>query len=85
MRYLILSALLVISSPVLANCSIDQTLCETQCKVKNLNDEASLAGCNSKCVAIRAACSAEKGAEKAVELGKGAWENTKAFIKGATE
>ncbi len=85
MRYLVLSALLMLSAPAMADCSTEQTLCEAKCKVSNLTDDAALTGCKSKCMAKRAACSTEKGAETAVQMGKDAWENTKSFIKGATE
>ncbi|MBE9397311.1 hypothetical protein IOQ59_08565 [Pontibacterium sp. N1Y112] len=96
MRYLLLSAALLISGPVLADCGMKQTFCESKCKVTHLGDDAAATGCKSKCIAQRAACSTEKGAETVIEVGKKgaetavdasqkAWENTKSFIKGATE
>jgi hypothetical protein len=85
MRYVVLCAALLFGAPAFADCSTDQTLCEAKCKVSHLTDDAARTGCISKCVAQRAACSTGKGAEKAVELGKGAWESTKSFVKGATE
>lgn len=85
MRYLVLSAVLLISGPALADCSTKQNLCEAKCKVTNLTDEAALNGCKAKCAAHRAACSTQKGAETAAEVSKGAWESTKSFFKGATE
>ncbi|WP_027859346.1 hypothetical protein [Marinobacterium jannaschii] len=84
MRYLLLS-LFIFSGSAIADCSTKQTFCEAQCKVKHLSDEMAEAGCNSKCVAERAACSAEKGADTAVDAGKKAWEGTKSFVKGLTE
>lgn len=96
MRYFLLSAALLVASPVFADCGTEQTFCETKCKVAHLTDDAAYAGCKSKCIAQRAVCSTESGAETVieaskngadvvVETGQSAWESTKSFIKGATE
>ncbi|GGK80421.1 hypothetical protein [Amphritea balenae] len=79
-------SLLLLNSPLaLADCSDEQTWCETKCEVKHLGDDAAVTGCKSKCVAARAACSTKVGAETAWEATKDAADNTKSFFKGLTE
>lgn len=97
MKQLFATLMILLCSPLaVADCSTKQTFCETQCALKHFNDEAAELGCKSTCVAKRAVCSTEAGAEtavetggelidKSVELSKDAWENTKSFVKGATE
>ena len=96
MRFIIAVSLLLGSQLAMANCSTEQTLCETKCSVMYLTDDAAELGCKSKCVAKRALCSTESGAETAVETGedvidsgvevtKEAWQDTKSFVKGLTE
>lgn len=79
-----------------ADCSTEQTLCETQCAVVHIADDAAEMGCKSKCVAKRAMCSTESGAKTVVETGeevidsgvevsKEAWKDTKSFVRGLTE
>ncbi|WP_299198675.1 hypothetical protein [uncultured Amphritea sp.] len=68
-----------------ADCSDEQNWCETKCEVKHMTDDAAATGCKSKCVAERAACSTQAGAETAWDATKKAAENTKSFIKGLTE
>ncbi|MGB0734149.1 MAG: hypothetical protein ACPGPF_10290 [Pontibacterium sp.] len=85
MRTLALLLLLGVSSVATADCGTEQNICEATCSVKHLTDDAAAAGCKSKCIAKRALCSSEEGAEKAVDLGKSAWEDTKSFIKGVTD
>lgn len=91
-----LIVLMALSPLAMADCSTEQTICETKCSVMYLSDEAAELGCKSKCVAKRALCSTESGAETAVETGeevidkgvevsKEAWQNTKSFVKGMTE
>ncbi|MDO6514190.1 MULTISPECIES: hypothetical protein [unclassified Neptuniibacter] len=88
--------LLFLASFTWADCSTEQTLCETQCAVVHFTDEAAELGCKSKCVAKRALCSTESGAKTAVDAGgevidsgvevsKDAWQDTKSFVKGLTE
>jgi len=96
MRFLILPVAMLFATPTFANCGTSQSVCESKCSVVHFNDEAAEAGCKSKCIAQRAACSTEQGAKDAIEIGKKgadavvetgqkAWENTKSFIRGATE
>jgi len=96
MRFIIAVSLLLTAQLAMANCSTEQTLCETKCSVMYLTDDAAELGCKSKCVAKRALCSTESGAETAVETGedvidsgvevtKEAWQDTKSFVKGLTE
>lgn len=68
-----------------ANCSDEQTWCNTKCEVKHLGDDAAITGCQSKCVAARAACSTKAGAETAYDVGKKAVDSTKSFFKGLAE
>lgn len=97
MKHLMLGLTLLLLTPfAVADCSLQQSMCNTECMVKHFNNEAAELGCKSTCAAKRALCSTEKGAETAVETGgevidagvemsKEAWENTKSFVKGATE
>ncbi|WP_432470674.1 hypothetical protein [Amphritea sp. HPY] len=82
---LILLSALLLSPIALADCSDEQTWCNTKCEVKHLGDDAAITGCKSKCVAARAACSTKSGAETAVEASKKALKNTESFFKGLTE
>jgi len=96
MKIISFFSLLFIASFAWADCSTEQTLCETQCAVVHLTDEAAELGCKSKCMAKRALCSTESGAKTAVDTGgevidsgvevsKDAWQDTKSFVKGLTE
>ncbi|EAR61086.1 hypothetical protein [Neptuniibacter caesariensis] len=96
MKKIIFGFLLLCSPLVMADCSTDQTVCETKCAVVHFSDEAAELGCKSKCVAKRAVCSTESGAKTVVETGgdvidsgvevsKEAWKDTKSFVKGLTE
>lgn len=96
MRVLLTLSLALIATFANADCSTEQTLCETQCAITYFTDDAAELGCKSKCVAKRAVCSTESGAETAVETGgevidsgvevtKEAWKDTKSFVKGLTE
>ena len=66
-------------------CDRAQEICNLNCDNQYPNDQAARAGCKSKCVAERAACSTSVGAGKAADVGKDAWEGTKSFFKGLTE
>lgn len=81
---LLISALLAMLLPLeaRANCATEQTLCEAGCSVQHFADKAARLGCESRCVAERAACSTEAGARKALEVGKQAWRDTGAFVDG---
>lgn len=92
----LLLAAMSFSTLAIADCATEQTLCEAECSLRYFSDEAAELGCKSKCVAKRAVCSTESGAktavdtggdvlDKGVEMSKEAWENTKSFVKGATE
>jgi hypothetical protein len=96
MKVFFIISLLFVTPFAIADCSTEQTFCETQCAVIYLTDDAAELGCKSKCVAKRALCSTESGAETAVETGgdvidsgvevtKEAWKDTKSFVKGLTE
>ncbi len=96
MKRILLPILILFSSVAYADCSTDQTLCETQCALKHFSDEAAELGCKSRCLAKRAACSTESGAKTVVETGgeviddgvditKEAWQDTKSFVRGLTE
>lgn len=96
MKKLLLSLSLLATPFAAADCSTEQTLCETQCSVVHFTDEAAELGCKSKCMAKRAVCSTESGAETVVETGgdvidsgveisKEAWKDTKSFVRGLTE
>lgn len=79
-------ALLVSIAPSIsfADCATEHEICEQACYVKHFNDDAAIAGCKTKCVGERGVCLAKAGADKTVEIGEGAWEGTKSFIKGVT-
>ena len=66
-------------------CDSQQEFCETGCKTRHADNDASRAGCISRCVGARAACSTSVGADKAIDLGKDAWDGTKSFFRGLTE
>lgn len=66
-------------------CDRQQEICELSCESRNAGDNAAIAGCKSRCIAERAACSTSVGAGKAVDLGKDAWDGTKSFFKGLTD
>lgn len=68
-----------------ADCADEQSWCETKCEVKHVTDDAAATGCKSKCVAARAACSTQSGAETAWDATKEAAQKTKSFFKGLTE
>jgi len=68
-----------------ANCATEQTLCEARCSIEHFADKAARLGCESRCMAERAACSTSAGAQKALEIGKQAWRDTGAFVEGFTE
>lgn len=68
-----------------ADCADEQSWCETKCEVKHVTDDAAATGCKSKCVAARAACSTQSGAETAWDATKDAAQKTKSFFKGLTE
>lgn len=70
LKELTLTALLAISNYAVADCSSEQTWCETSCKVKHVGDDTAKTGCISRCVAERAVCSTKAGAESAYESGK---------------
>lgn len=75
---------LVILLPTMswADCGLNYQACEKICAVKHLTDDAAELGCTSRCVAERAACLAEQGADKAVEVGNSVVESTKSFFSG---
>ncbi len=84
--FLTAALLATLSSPAaFADCADEQTWCETKCNVKHLGDDAAITGCKSKCVAKRAACSTQSGAETVWEAGKKAAKDTGSFFKGLTE
>lgn len=96
MRFFFTLCFVAVVPFAVADCSTEQTLCETQCALTYFTDDAAELGCKSKCVAKRAVCSTESGAETAVETGgevidsgvevtKEAWKDTKSFVKGLTE
>ncbi|MDO6564041.1 hypothetical protein Q4488_11670 [Amphritea sp. 1_MG-2023] len=68
-----------------ADCADEQAWCETKCEVKHMTDDAAVSGCKSKCIAARAACSTQAGAETAWDATKEAAKDTKSFFKGLTE
>lgn len=68
-----------------ADCATEQTLCEARCSIEHFGDKAARLGCESRCVAERAACSTSAGAQKALEIGKQAWRDTGAFVEGFTD
>jgi hypothetical protein len=72
------------SSSARADCATQQTLCEARCSIEYFGEKAAKMGCESRCMAERAACSTGKGAEKAVEIGKKAWQDTGKFVEGFT-
>lgn len=59
-----------LASPAQADCSSEQTWCETSCRVRYISDDAARTGCLSRCVAERAACSTKAGAESAIDYSK---------------
>lgn len=69
---LLLSAfcLSILSSVSYADCSTKQTICETSCKVRYLNDTFGKMGCMTKCAAERGVCSTKSGAKTATEKTK---------------
>ncbi|NVK44142.1 MAG: hypothetical protein HWE39_23105 [Oceanospirillaceae bacterium] len=92
-RQLLLSLLLGLPLPALADCALDQQYCRVECEVRHFTDEAAVNGCKARCALERAFCSTSAGAENAVELGKegadaatdvtkDAWDSTKSFFKG---
>ena len=80
-----LLALLITPVAAYADCSSEQTWCNTQCEAAHLGDDAAIAGCRSKCIAQRAVCSTKSGAETVFEAGKEAVDKTGSFIKGLTK
>ena len=85
MRPVALATLLLLPLGAQADCATEQTLCEARCSLNHYDDRAARAGCNSRCLAERAACSTQKGAEQAVDLSKQAWRDTRSFFQGLTE
>lgn len=86
MKRLMLALSLIFITPLaMADCSDEQTWCNTKCEVKHVTDESAINGCKSKCVAARAACSTKAGAETAWDATKDAAGKTKSFFKGLTE
>ncbi|WP_432697976.1 hypothetical protein ACQUQP_06430 [Marinobacterium sp. YM272] len=85
-KYLLTALSLGLLAPVTAqaDCAFDQTLCEARCSINHFNDNAARLGCESRCMAERAACSTEAGAKKALEMGKEAWDDTGSFVEGFT-
>jgi len=69
-RIFLALALALGSSHALADCSMKQSWCETQCEVRHFSDEAAELGCKSKCLAQRTVCSTKSGANTALEYGK---------------
>ena len=76
----------------LLSCEQQQTMCEAQCQVANINDDTGLKTCNAKCAGKRVSCSVASGAETAKEVAKSAkeassniGEKAKAFWEGVTE
>lgn len=69
-RGVTLTLLLAFSGAAYADCSSEQTWCETSCKVKHVGDDTAKTGCISRCVAERAVCSTKAGAESAYESSK---------------
>ncbi len=67
-----------------ADCAFDQTLCEARCSIKHFDSKAARLGCESRCAAERAACSTQAGAQKALEMGQEAWDDTGDFVDGFT-
>lgn len=80
-----LSLLALLPLRALAGCDTQQTLCDARCSIIHFDDKAAKAGCESRCLAERAACSTKQGAHQAVELGKKALNDTSSFLKGLTE
>ena len=87
--FLTLLALPLFANAGLLSCEQEQNLCEAECKVTNIGDEAGLKSCNASCLGERAACSLTSGAEsakkwanKAIDAGKLAGEEAKAFMDG---
>ena len=77
------------ASAELLSCEHKQSLCEAECKVTNINDEAGNKSCNASCLGERVSCSLSAGsqsakewAHKAIEAGKLAGDEAKAFIDG---
>lgn len=69
-KQLLFVTLFSLSTGSWADCSSEQTWCETSCKVKHIGDDTAKTGCLSRCVAERAVCSTKAGAESAYESGK---------------
>lgn len=95
-RLWLLSLVFWLPLPALADCSLDQAYCKTECEVRHFTDEAAVNGCKARCAVQRAICSTGKGADTAVELGKegadaavdaskNAWDSTKSFFKGMSD
>lgn len=85
-RLLILSAMAALAPlSAQADCATEQTLCEARCSIEHFGDKAARLGCESRCMAERAACSTGAGAQKALEIGKKAWRDTGAFVEGFTK
>jgi len=78
----LLGLILLFPTLAWADCGLTYQACEKLCRVKHLTDEAAELGCRSRCVAERAACAAEAGAKKAVEVGDSVVESTKSFLSG---
>lgn len=73
----------------LLSCEQKQTLCDTECTVTHAADDAAIKSCKASCLGERAACSlasgtdsAKKWVDKAIEAGKLAGDEAKAFIEG---
>ena len=58
------------SSVSYADCSLEQTICETSCNVRYINDTFGKMGCMTKCAAERGVCSTKSGAKTATEKTK---------------
>lgn len=80
-----LTALLALPTLTEADCAFDQKLCNARCTIVHFDDGAAKAGCKSRCLAERAACSTKAGTQKALDLGKDAVRDTRSFIDGLTE
>ena len=75
-KSLLLPLLLLSSATAWADCSTEQTWCETKCKVSYVGDDAGRTGCLSRCVAERAVCSAKVGAQSAIESSKEIYQDS---------
>ncbi len=84
-RLAAIGALLLLPAIAHADCAMEQTICEARCSLNHYDNRAARAGCDSRCMAERAACSTEKGTEKAVDFSKQAWRDTQSFFQGLTE